>query len=194
MNIGPVQDSILESAFSKADGINLAMYPITGQDGKINVLVNYYAAVGAGCAHPELVYEFISKFLTEESQFEQNARGSGVRYTGMVTKGYAVRMENSAAAYYDTLCYRMSNVLWEGNENWKENEANLNAVVLTDEDVPILNVQIDSARYPALEPEYNIGNKILRQFENNGFSAEGIDVESIVDEFLEELLFHLGEG
>jgi len=194
MNIGPVQDSILESAFSKADGINLAMYPMTGQDGKVNVFVNYYAAVSAGCAYPELAYEFIRQFLTVESQFEQNARGAGFIYDDMVTMGYAVRMENSASAYYETRCHRTSNVSWAGEENWKENEANLKAVVLTDEDVPILNVQIDSARYPAVEAEYNMGNKILRQFENNGFSAEGIDVESIVDEFLEALLFHLGEG
>ena len=109
----------------------------------------------------------------------------------MMSRGYAVRDVNSVAAYYEVLKEREVTVRIEG---WQEREERLHAVEVTEADVPILQVQIDSVRYPIMEQEYNVAASIETRLQNSNFDAGQVDVEKIVDDFLRDLQFHLSEG
>ena len=188
LRIHRLNSCIMEAVQAKAAGAEIEMYPLRDIDGDLTAIVEYYGAVGAGCAYPELAYAFLRKLLSEDRQWERNIYATGCH---MMSRGYAVRDVNSAAAYYEVLKEREVTVRIEG---WQEREERLHAVEVTEADVPILQVQIDSVRYPIMEQEYNVAASIETRLQNSNFDAGQIDVEEIVDNFLRDLQFHLSEG
>ena len=50
----------------------LTMLPVSALDGNVVADVTYYGAVGADSKNPELAYEFLRWFLSEEAQWQEN--------------------------------------------------------------------------------------------------------------------------
>ena len=148
-------ETVLQNtAFAKAEGIELGLYPLTGSDGRLVAEVAVYGAVGANCKHPTLAYEFLRQFLTEEVQWESDIPGFDISLDNMMFAGYPVRTAGSVPVYVRNLSRKAIAVVH--SMPWLEPDlANpsspvnlLSAVELSDEDVPVLQTEIDIVRYP----------------------------------------------
>lgn len=191
MRLGGVQDAIMEALCAKAYGVDIEMFPITGSDGSLTALVNYYGAVGASCEHPALAYEFLRDFISEDSQWERNVHHYAYEDVTMVTSGYAVRSQNSVVEYFQYLNVIEKETTWNKIEGWEDLQTKLRAVELEESDVSILQTQIDRARYPAMEQEFNFVQSFRRA---SIYNPGDVDVDSLADNFLRDLQFHLGES
>lgn len=151
MRIG-LEDAVDTAAAIKAQQKNIGMYPVRAADGSLVAEITYYGAVGSGCKHPELAYEFLRMFLSEEVQWEQY--WPRTELTGMIEDGYPVRTRGSVEYFFKTIRTQIQ----------KAHDANVKAKMMkyvprqrkflgesftiTDEDVPVFSCRIDEARFP----------------------------------------------
>lgn len=71
--IGGMDDLLSFALFTCAHvAPGLTMLPVTAVDGSVVADVTYYGAVSADSKNPELAYEFLRWFLTEEGQWQEN--------------------------------------------------------------------------------------------------------------------------
>lgn len=71
--IGGMDDLLSYGIFTCAHvAAGLTMLPVTAVDGSVVADVTYYGAVSADSKNPELAYEFLRWFLTEEGQWQEN--------------------------------------------------------------------------------------------------------------------------
>ena len=68
MFVGGLDFAIHNAVIAKAEGVDLGIYPLRSTDGSVTADITFYGAVTSGCKNPELAYEFLRYFLTEESQ------------------------------------------------------------------------------------------------------------------------------
>lgn len=177
-----LSDCIEAAAAIKRSGENIAMYPIRAVDGSLVAEVTYFGAVGSGCQDPQLAYEFLRLFLTEEVQWEQywprNAELSTVK--GLVEAGYPVCTIGSAEPFYENIRARLQK---EQDEAIREKfytyvlarEKFLEeSFVITDEDIPLLSVTVEEARFPVITTEGSIVDQQLAQIGQSGGDAAQI--------------------
>lgn len=188
MLVGGLDLAIHNAVIAESEGINLGMYPLRSTDGSVTADITFYGAVTGGCENPELAYEFLRYFLTEQSQWEQNVRVLS-NDSQLMACGWPVLVKGSAGAMYDHLMTRWAWRVVQRNES-------LNTVSdikpYTDEDIPILNVTVDKARFPT---GYEGTFRSLAASVYNVHTGEQLyDLESAAADFIDNLEWHVGEG
>ena len=184
MEVSRLGEVIEYASIAEAEGRELVMIPLGTTDGKTVAMVTYYAAVGAGCTDPELTYEFLREFLTEQSQWEQNRMISGMYATGLIEEGWPVRSIGAAEPLWD-VCMKIYQR--SGDEAYREK---LFAVTLTDEDLPILNTQIDEVRFATVY----LDEQIIGTRRQALYDSEFTDIGKLADQIIKDLEHHLAEG
>ena len=190
MFVGGLDFAIHNAVIAESQGIDLGMYPLRSTDCSVTADITFYGAVTRGSENPELAYEFLRYFLTEESPWEENVRflmkdGIG---SCLMLPGWPVRVKGSAGALHTHLKG------WTWNIQRRDGKINnlADAVTYTDEDIPILNIKIDKARFPTgLEGTFcTLSGSVY-----NVFTGEQLyDLKSAAADFIEELEWHVGEG
>ena len=182
---------------SQAGGYGaLKAIPVRSADGSITAEVSYWGAVSAGCDNVELAYEFLRLLLSEKAQWEIGRSTSGIAFSGsFYTSGYPVRTQGSVE-------HLITSVITMGSksielENPEESEARLNAleqVTLTDDDFPLLDVEIDNVRFPILwEPELTFQRNASIEFDPFSVPSDE-EIDKWAKELYRELEFHIAEG
>ena len=148
------------SAAIKVQEQDIAMYPVRSADGSVVAEITYYAAVGSGCKYPEIAYEFLRLFFSEEMQWEQYwPRNAGLGLEGMVEAGFPVRSKGYANCFWqnklvDLEADQKADIKAKNFKYTVRREYLLaETFTITDEDVPILSTHVDEARFPVISTE-----------------------------------------
>ena len=183
MYIGTMIDALEIAGFAKASGIEVAAIPVTASNGDLVADVTTWGAVGYGCDHIELAYEFLRLFLTEQGQWECC---DGKPLLNTFSLGWPVKTAGSAtqlSQYTNTYAkYRILSEIYETE-----------VPIVTDEDIPILDATIDRVHFfTAYEQELST---IINSLNNQGTGeALPVDINAVAADFIEELEWHLYEG
>lgn len=192
MRVGTLDNLLEYKMIANANDVELTMIPLRGLDGKLTAEVTYYGAVGAGCDYPELAYEYLRLFLTEEYQWESNRKQSKNNANGyysnetygLVAPGWPVLTEGSVNTLWDRT--RSQNYFVQGYGMTPMKKAVL-ARELTDEDLPVLQTEVDQAIFPVIGLD-DAFSKALRSIHANSDFIE--EAESLI----QELEWHVAEG
>lgn len=193
--ISSIGNAIQTAAMCKALNCNLEMYPLTGADGSIVAEISFYGAIDASTEHPQIAYDFLRLFLTEASQWEQNVPENNFN-PYMTNLGYSVRTIDSVEPYFRSLqdrAARNTGLLFVDDESLSVEErtdrmCRMNMVEITDADVPILQVQIDVARYPLSLLEYELKTAYSNAIADN---PKDPDIQSVAERFVQSLEQHM---
>lgn len=79
---------------SQKNEVELEAFPLRSVDGDVVANVTTWAAVGIGCAHPDVAYDFLRQFLMEDSQWEERWSVAAYR-NGDYIAGCPVRPEET---------------------------------------------------------------------------------------------------
>ena len=190
MSIG-LHDLIDAAAAIKIQNQEIDMYPIRAADSSLVAEVTYYGAVGSGCEYPEIAYEFLRMFYSQELQWEQySPRNAGKDLGGLVHTGYPVRAIGSAEPFYENLRAQLemdqhADKRMKNYSSMRLREPLLDkSFTVTDEDLPILSVPVDEARFPVITTEGEFFSRYLSNIE----TAE--DAQRMID----DLQWFLAEG
>lgn len=192
MYIGDLDFMIHNAAIARAEGVDLGMYPLKATDGSVVADITLFGAVTRGSKYPELAYEFLRYFLSEEAQWELTVDKGGDRLIG---DGWPVRSKGAVSALIERNGLRQR--IWELALRGKDKITNADRPQYTDEDVPVVNTAIDKARFPInLEEEFHWINSldIYNEWTMTEEYARSLDLEAIAEEFIQQLEWHLGEG
>ena len=189
-----LEECIEAAATVKMSGENIAMLPVRAADGSLVAEITYYGAVGSGCEAPELAYEFLRMFLSEEIQWEQYPPRNSTRASGMVEAGYPVRVYGFAEMLYESIrekliesdrrCEQMKYYFGRTRRRKFMDEA----FTIDDSDVPALTAQVDEARFPIATEEGDLFKKYLNQ------AADGSDALTLAEQMIDELKWYLAQG
>ena len=195
MEIDPLINALQSFALNKATNEgNVVAYPLRSSDGSLSAEVTYWGAIGAGCEHIDIAYDFLRQFLSEEVQWEMRW---GRNWFNLVSprfiNGYSVRITGSVGpmtTYVTNLAYRLVVDTPEYQERWEI----LEPVALTDSDFPILDAEIDYVRFPlSWEVDFWFARKDLVDF-FNGCQPADVDVDEVARELHQQLVYHVAEG
>lgn len=199
MYIGTLQDLLDNSAYSKLTGVEIAAIPVASVEGKVSANVTYYGAVGYGCNDPELAYEFLRLFLTEQGQWIENEDSSDAVYYN----GWPVRTNGDLSLLWERRQLELSPAGYDADPAWDDetrtNQRTLRKQILkeltiTDEDLLLVNPEVDEAQFSiALEHEFN-NNVIFVLNDDLTAAATDADIEELAEAWLDELMWHLAEG
>ena len=195
MAINPLFSAIQSVVINKGtnQGETIA-YPMRSSDGSLSAEVTYWGAIGAGCEHVDIAYDFLRQFLSEEVQWEMRwgRNWFNLVYSRLIT-GYPVRTVDSVGpmtTYVTNLAYRLVVDTPEYQERWEI----LEPVALTDSDFPILDAEIDYVRFPlSWEVDFWFARKDLVDF-FNGCQPADVDVNEVARELHQQLVYHVAEG
>lgn len=195
ITVGSLSLAPCAAAIAQAEGWELEMIPLRAADGTLAAQVTYYGAVGAGCKHPGLAYDFLRRFLLEENQWEENrplkrdkindvalqyhpiADGWPVRDRGWIEKAW-LDLRNGVSGYRSSL-----------EKNFRRSKR-IMGLTLAEEDIPLLGASIDRVSFGnALEQRLA---EILRELEENEKTDE--ELAALAEQFLRELKWQLMEG
>ena len=176
-----------------ADRTDYLAYPLRSSDGSVVAEVTYWGAIDANCENVELAYAFLRQFLSREVQWETTRSELDIDQSGsLYTEGYPVRVEGSVAHISKSLIGMVSKRDLSYAEGANERFLALKAVELTDEDFPLLEVEINDVRFP-IAWEREVQSALIQLLP--AFSQPGeIDIEKTAEEMIRELEFHLAEG
>lgn len=158
----------------------LTVLPVTAVDGSVTADVTYFGAVGANSKNPELAYEFLRLFLTEDAQWKEN-EDLAASYVGWpVRKGGDAT--NAALKYLNAV-----------NKNFAET-MRYNVSQRGIGELPILNTSIDRVQF-ATTYDQSFKSEVvdLLNDDQKGAILE-TDVAALVKVWLGNLQTHLGEG
>lgn len=195
MYCGSISDCIGITATSKSEGKAVNMYPVRGVNGKLVADIIAWGAVGAGSNYPELAYEFIRQFLTEEFQW-----GSYLEDTGnnlwVLENALPVRTVGATQGIWEKYKEYLANIEYVGSgKKGKERKKKLMSVELMDSDIPILEESIYSARFPIANEVFYCLNIVYRL--NDVITGEintDADINALAQDTIRGLEWHLAEG
>ena len=185
-----LKSQIVGTAAGKADYL---AYPLRSSDGSVVAEITYWGAIDANCENVELAYAFLRQFLSREVQWETTRSELDIDQSGsLYAEGYPVRVEGSVAHISKSLISMASKRDLSYAEGANERLLALKAVELTDEDFPLLDVEINDVRFP-IAWEREVQSALIQLLPT--FSQPGeIDIEKTAGEMIRELEFHLAEG
>ena len=185
MFIGSMQQAVENITIAKTKNIELEMYPVRSMDGSVIADVTYYGAISAGSQNPELAYEFLRAFLTEDFQWERNLIDvQGV--WKLAGYGWPVRSEGSYAALTESI--------WARSE-WKfSHGANkIPKEALLENECSILSTKIDKARF-SIPLEHSFYRDLWTLYDKEKMMPSDVDIPQLAQKWLEKLQLHLDEG
>ena len=193
-------DSVL---MCKKLGRDYAIVPLRGTDGKVSASVTYYGAVGGGCAEPELAYEFLREFLTEQYQWDlyrprvekdddPNTKEAlePQRYI-LVEESWPVRTVGCITSLWDNRSYQLFHSV---NSKYGKLLAMRTPDSLTEEDFSILSAPIDTVVFPFYQPEEETLAYGLEQLNNENGAPTEVDIDALAESIHLNLWWHLAEG
>ena len=198
MYIGSLTDAMLNTAVAKLEEIDLEMYPVASSDGTVVADVTYFCAVGAGCEYPELAYEYLRQFLTEEAQWEEIRRDTnGIQHTGymsgLIENGWPVRAVGGTSDLWNRVKSQHTGYTCEGAKP-ESRRKRLLKVWLEDEDLPILQAEIDTARFSGKAEAELLGLLWDVIDAEKGFTPTDVDINALAEEFIANLRWQVAEG
>ncbi len=147
LTVGKLESALDAAAIAKSLGIDLAMIPLRGVTGDLIADVTYFGAVGTTCDHPELAYQFLRMFLSEDAQWEVNRPRSTQGFqAGLIAAGWPVRAEGAAEYLWQNMEFQLGFYVGQ-DEDWDARASALKAVSLTDGDLDGLLSEVDGARF-----------------------------------------------
>ena len=154
----------------------LTMLPVTAVDGSVVADVTYYGAVGAGSKNPELAYEFLRWFLTEEGQWQENedVASSYIGWPVRAKGDIGVLARKYIANHSDTMKMLADHYRWSISDHGIQ-------------ELPILDVAIDRVQF-ATNYEFKFKNEVvdLLNDEETGTVLE-VDIEALVQALLDKV-------
>lgn len=192
LRISTASNAVYFAGLAKLKGIDLAMIPLTAADGTLTANVSWYGGVSAECRYPELAYELLRTFLTEDIQHTQNAWAGAVLVQEQLC--WPVRYRDAATEIW-TFMYPEQltrNDFGQGSaaeEQW-ERAQQLNMLRFSDTDIPVVEAEIGYVRFPS--PEITeLAEELLDNVEN----ADSEDVvSSLAAEFIQNLQACMAKG
>ena len=185
MLIQSLEDALEIMAIGKMKEAELAAYPLRSMDGSVVADITFYGAVSAGSKNPELAYDFICYFLTEDFQWDRNATQIGNNWH-VATYGWPVRVKGSFGEVAKS-AHKAS------ERKWVTQKYDLDFSVLTNEDLPVEDLPIDSARFSiALEQKFWLDLWTLQVYGVEG--PPNVDISQLAEEWIEKLQVHIEEG
>ena len=197
------------AAISKAMHKDFTMYPLRTADGSLIAEVTYYGAVGGGCDTPELAYEFLRAFLTEEYQWDiyrpridksyalrDTRRRSEVQTRGLVEDSWPVRSTGSAVYLWDNTHYQMEDIYssWYSLSISRTRAIQNMQIITSDADLPALSWPIDTVRFPITQSAEESFAQLLSQLNNPDGTPTNVDIDQLAQQYHQTLWWHLAEG
>ena len=180
-----LQNAVETMAIGKMKEAELAVYPLRSMDGSVVADITFYGAVSAGCRNPELAYDFLRSFLTEDYQWERNTVQNGSDWS-LATYGWPVRTKGSFGEVAKS-AQEASQVVYIPQKYA------IDFGVLTNEDLPIEELPVDSARFSiALEQKFWLALWTLDDINTKG--PTDVDISQLAEEWIEKLQVHIEEG
>lgn len=196
MYIGKMQHMMDNAAYAKTQDIEIAMIPLASADGKVTADVTYFGAVGDSCDDVELAYEFLRLFLTEEGQWSKNTDTTD----GAFYYGWPVRAKGGIGLLWQKRKERLANTV---DPEWDEeiklaiqalkDEIINDAVVLDDEELPILDVAVDRVQI-SIDLENVLDDMISGLNEDLSGEVIPADIDAMAAQWIADLEWHLAEG
>ena len=184
--LGMVDSAVPLSAIAKTENKELAAIPVRATNGELVACVTYYAAIGNGCSDPELAYEFVREFLTEEVQFEhQKLERSKYSACAMAT-GLPVRSNGKAADLWAMEKKFIKDFETEAEANRRRKS--VMGVSLTQAEVPVLDVSIDRVYFATVFDQQIMIDAVGKVL------FEQADIDATAQELIYQLQFHAAEG
>lgn len=183
-------------------GQDAALYPLRDIDGLSHARITYYGAVGSGCSQPELAYDFLRQFLTEEYQWDL----------------YRPRVEKTSEPFDyeqdDPQCYILVESswpvrvfgavehLWDNRDyqlfHYSGTQARILALhadgILTEEDLSVLSGPLDAVDFPIVQAEEETLSHALSQLNDEKGQPADADIDKLAQQVYENLWWHLAEG
>ena len=170
---------------------NVTMHPIRAADGRLIAEITYYGAVGSGCKYPEIAYEFLRMFYSEELQWQQYYPwNAGEALEIMAERGYPVRTVGFAEVQYENIRKeleqdQLADKRMKNHTSMRRREPLLDkSFTITDKDLPILATPIDEARFPFM----TIDGEFFYQY------VSKIETTEDAEAMMEDLKWLLAEG
>ncbi len=180
-----LQNAVETMAIGKMKGAELEVHPVRSMDGSVVADITFYGAVSAGSRNPELAYDFLRSFLTEDYQWERNTVQNGSDWS-LATYGWPVRTKGSFTEVAKSAQEASQNV-------YIPQKYAIDFSILTNEDLPIEELPIDSARFSiALEHEFWLALWTLVDINTKG--PTDVDISQLAEEWIEKLQVHIEEG
>lgn len=174
------------SAISQVENQDLVAIPVRAANGDLVACVSYYAAVGNGCSNPELAYEFVREFLTEDVQFERERLELPKYSATTIASGLPVRSKGKAAELW-TL-YKKVNKDWGGDAEQLRRKKAVMGVTLTQADVPILDTHIDRVYFATSFDQQTMADAVGKVL------FEQVDIDTVAKDLIFQLQIHAAEG
>ncbi len=203
LGISTSTNALDAAILAKALGRNIEAVPLRSTDGSVVANIHYWGAVGANCAHPGTAYQFLREFLLEDTQWELNrpryldtmkTNVGETRYhtDGYIAGGLPVRIQGAVVPLQETVQYEVRHLRGGGKEcagttSFVERREAVQAVTLTQADVPILDTVIDRAEFapPML---YDLSIEFAQRIYQGG------DLSTFIADTLQQLEWHISEG
>lgn len=191
-----LSEVLQETVYSDLEKLDMEIVPLTGPSGEVVAEVSLFGAIDVNCKNPELAYQYLREFLTENGQW---MRELGTRETGdlfwtrysTLSYGYPVRTEDSVGPVFRAIRGRIpphSSIITAVSPEAAKAFLELD---IKDKDVPVLQTEIDVARYPIANLERKLNSDLNSQAAACGYDPDEVDVEAIVDDLLNELQCHV---
>lgn len=186
IDIGWLHNAVTLSAISKTENQDLVAIPVRAADGDLVACVSYYAAVGNGCSNPELAYEFVREFLTEDVQFEQERLELSKYSAQTIATGLPVRSKGKTDELWTM--YKKINKGFGSDEEQTRRKKAVMGVTLTQADVPILDTHIDRVYFATSFDQQAMVDAVRKVL------FEQADIDTVAKDLIFQLQIHAAEG
>lgn len=186
---------------------DLQAHPLRNIQGESVAEVVYWAAVGSSCKDPALAWDYVRLFLTEDYQHDgvrprtdrskddmwNHARE--LQHDGTVENSWPVRVKGSPTPLWESLQYQllMDDSGIEGSKQ-KIRKFKDRALVITDEEMPILFEPLDVVQFPIHQPEEESLAYALSQLNHEDGTPTDVDIDALAEKVYQYLWWHLAEG
>ncbi len=154
VQLNSISSAPVFAAIAACEKKDIEMVPVYSDKEEVVANVSYYGAIGRNCSEPSVAYQFLRLFLTDKGQralYTQNCKQQvwPVRWMDGISWIWE-EAQNEARRYQTRTLYKVKDI------------------VISQEDIPILDCGIDAVRFPMAAPN------ILMLYENE---IEGCAIE-----------------
>jgi len=192
MFISDMDLAFANAAVAQIEGIDFDIFPLRSSDGTLTADVTLWGAVGTSCEETELAYQFLTYFLSEDLQWQEDIEEPNGLHDGLIESGWPVRTRNGIWQLFKNISLPISSKNMNGANRGRAQK--LKFVELKDDDFPDFHTEIDQARFSI--PAEETFARILREDLNNWTTGEAknVDLDALAETVIKELEWHLYEG
>lgn len=197
VNIGWFSEAMEYAAIAKAEGKELKMIPLRSGHGDLTATITYFGAVGANCKNRDLAFQFIRQFLNPDFQWEQISDSLAEdTHEGLVASGWPVLAEGAVQPLWCVVRQQgMGSVAGDvkAQSTVRKRKAAIRNMELSDNDIPIYHVPIQSVRFPITASGMEQAmDTIAREHYSMGKST--VSASNLAEDVWKTMFWNLGEG